>query len=474
MEPFESVESLEMAVMAQNGNSMRSRTQAYLALSGCILAAAAGQCLVVATVRAAGFDEQAALDGEKIESIGDHPEAAPVRPVAEWDAVISLPQDIPSVEPEPSIAADLPPVDAVTATISDFEGGNQAAGGSPCGLGSACTCGRCASSMGEEAGFIERIHDRQPIVTTRVRAEAILLFRGPPASRPLFVSYDELTTTTGPTVLNANQLASDPLAAPRIAVERGNDCGRSVEAAFLYAGNFYASKDLPFVSNGYAFAPPGIYGNTWGVDNTPLSAAQSTLVANLYSAEANVRSPIGFGATRFLAGFRWLQWGENWKMSDQFSDPADPTVVGVDSYRTNCINNLYGGQIGLDTLLWNRGEGFRVESLVKAGAYYNAAAQSSAYDYATNTGFAFSRQIAVNGAGSCSFVGEVGLTAVMPLWRNVDVRCGYFGLWLEGIAQPLNQLSGQTLTEFDQPAGTLNTKGTAVVQGLSLALEGRW
>ena len=307
-----------------------------------------------------------------------------------------------------------------------------------------------------------------------LRTEAIALWRNAPSSRPLFTSYDPATQTTGPTVLNANQLGSDALAAPRVTLSRLDKCGRGIEASYLYAGNFFAANSLPLLENGYAVASPGIYGNVWGVNNTPISGAQQSLTSNLNSAEINFREPIGWGSTRFLAGFRWLQWWETWSMEDQFVDPNDPTVTGSDSYATRCVNNLYGGQIGLDSVLWNTGRGLRVESLVKAGAYYNAASQSSAYSYSSSTGFGFERSVFVGGPGSASFVGEVGLTAVVPLRRNLDLRCGYFGLWLDSIAQPTNQLSGQTLTQIGAPAGTLNSTGGLVLQGVSLGLEGRW
>ena len=51
------------------------------------------------------------------------------------------------------------------------------------------------------------------------------------------------------------------------------------------------------------------------------------------------------------------------------------------------------------------------------------------------------------------------------------------GLWLQGLAQPTNQLRGQTLSSGgpDSPVrGSLNTAGSTVVQGVSLGLEGRW
>lgn len=311
------------------------------------------------------------------------------------------------------------------------------------------------------------------------RFEALALWRSAPANRPLYTTFNVNTQTAGPTVFNANQFQSDPVAAPRLTIARIDECGRGFEASYLYAGTFYSDRSLPLVTNGYAFAAPGIYNNNWGPANTPISAAQQQLTSSLQTAEINFREPLGWGATRFLAGFRWFQWRENWQMEDQFEDPTNPTVTGTDYWRTNSMNNLFGGQIGLESVLWNRGQGgVRLESLVKAGAYYNAANQSSAYDYQSSQGgvpiFGFSRAVTVNGPAGAAFSGEVGLTGVMPLRRNLDLRVGYFGLWLQGLAQPTRQLSGQTLNQFDPPSGTLTTNGGVVLQGVSLGLEGRW
>ena len=336
------------------------------------------------------------------------------------------------------------------------------------------TIGPCSTKR----SFWDCLHCCEDVCWT-ARFDAIALWRSAPANRPLYTTFDVGTQTAGPTVFNANQFQSDPLAAPRLTIARLDECGRGFDASYLYAGTFYSDRSLPLVTNGYAFAAPGIYNNAWGPSNTPISAAQQQLTSSLQTAEINYREPLGWGATRFLAGFRWLQWRENWQMVDQFEDPADPTITGTDNWRTNCMNNLYGGQIGLDSVLWNRGQGgVRLEGLVKAGAYYNAANQSSAYDYQSLQDgvpiFGFSRAITVNGPAGAAFTGEVGLTGVVPLRRNLDLRVGYFGLWLQGLAQPTRQLSGQTLNQFDAPSGTLTTNGGVVLQGVSLGLEGRW
>ena len=319
-------------------------------------------------------------------------------------------------------------------------------------------------------GFWDCLHCCEDACWT-VRFEALALWRNAPASRPIFTTLNQTAQTTGPTTFNANQLNSDPLAAPRLTIARLDECGRGFDASYLYAGNFYAQQALPYVLNGYAAAAPGIYGNTYGTNGTAISSAQQQLIGSLQSAEINYREPLGWGATRFLAGFRWLQWRENWSMVDQFQDSLDPTITGTDNWRTNCLNNLYGGQIGLDSMLWNSGKGMRLEGLVKAGAYYNAATQTSSY---SNSVIPFSGAITVNSPAGSAFVGEVGLTGVVPLRKNLDLRCGYFGMWLEGLAQPTSQLSGQALNGSPSPSGTLTTNGSVVLQGVSLGLEGRW
>jgi len=298
-----------------------------------------------------------------------------------------------------------------------------------------------------------------------VRFEALALWRNAPSNRPIF---NQNTQTTGATVFNANQLQSDPLAAPRLTIARLDECGRGFDASYLYAGNFYAQQSLASGANGYVAAAPGIYGNSFS--GKTISSAQQQLIGSLQSAEINYREPLGWGATRFLTGFRWLQWRENWSMVDQFSDS---TTTGTDNWQNNCLNNLYGGQIGLDTMLWNSGKGMRLEGLVKGGAYYNAATQTSTYSTSGPT--AFADGISANSPAGCAFVGEVGLTGVVPLRKNLDLRCGYFGLWLSGLAQPTRQLSGQVITpSTTPPTGSLTTNGALVLQGVSLGLEGRW
>ena len=393
--------------------------------------------------------------------------AAPFRPMASDIAGSVLVESW--ADNEPNAFAD-----SVTLTDGFDDGGSEVC--------VSCTDGSCRSSDCEEcrSGLVNkwlqrRAHQRGQLTA---RIDAMLLWRDAPGNRPLFSEVNG--TTIGPVALNADQLESDVLAAPRVSLFHGNGCGDAFEATYIYAGNFYSQRSLPTVIGGYALSPPGIYGNTWGPSpdpqmDTSLNSASATLLGSLQSLELNARTQIGSTAAQFLFGIRWVQWNETLAMQDTFSNAGPPMISGNDFYNTNCLNDLYGGQIGIDSLLLSARNGIRIEGLVKAGAYYNNAVQKSTFFYDATAPFAFQRAISVGRSPAAgSFVGEVGITAVVPLRRNWDFRCGYIGLWLESIAQPSYQLSNQLLTQVDTPAGSLVTNGGLVLQGLSLGLEGRW
>ena len=197
------------------------------------------------------------------------------------------------------------------------------------------------------------------------------------------------------------------------------------------------------------------------------------MIGQLQSLEFNARETIFGGACQFLIGARWLQWNETLRMTDSFAYVEPEPIAGDDFYETRCFNNLWGGQIGLDALLLGRAGMARVEGIVKAGAYYNAAGQTSSFKYVLSDGSEFLNQARASGPAACSFVGEVGLTAVLPITCSCDFRCGYSGLWLSNLAQPTKQLSDQQINQFDTIAN-LDTSGYVLLQGLSLGLESRW
>jgi hypothetical protein len=297
-----------------------------------------------------------------------------------------------------------------------------------------CGCKNCDPPY----GMVNRLIDNKQATWT-FRTDALLLWRDSPRSRPLFD-----TSPGGLTALNANQLNSTPAAGPRFSLFRTNGCGDALEATYFRAANFRAQSTLPTVSSGYApaFVPsPATY-----------DSASANLGAALQSFELNGRMTVA-SWVQLLGGFRWFEWQETLQLTTVPSDIAD----------VSCMNSLYGYQIGFDSLLLST-NWLRLEGLMKGGAYYNNSRQVTT---ATVGGIPFATR--ADTPKGAAFLGEVGLTGVVPITRNIDFRVGYLGLWLQGIAQPTTQ--AQTT---DPNAATLNTTGTAVVQGVTLGMEGRW
>jgi hypothetical protein len=288
------------------------------------------------------------------------------------------------------------------------------------------------------------------------RADALLLWRNAPAGGPI-VNDNSLVAGSG---LRAAGMDSTPAAGPRFSILRVNKCtGNAIEATYLRAANFRSIRPLGGMGP-YELAAPPIYGTTVPA----FESANANLGASLQSFEFNRHHCIA-PCVRFLAGFRWIEWQEQFSMQTY-----DITGAAADSFQTNCYNDLYGGQIGLDAnLLATRW--IRFDSVVKAGAYYNVGAQSSLYTTTGGTAGTYASDSPLSGA----FAGEVGLTGVIPLTCCIDLRIGYFGLWLSGIAQPTKQLADQVMPSPPEvAAGTINANGGVLVQGVSLGLEGRW
>jgi hypothetical protein len=295
----------------------------------------------------------------------------------------------------------------------------------------------CEDGCDPPYGMINRLIDNKHACWT-FRTDAILLWRDSPRSRPLFNN-----SSSGLTALNANQLNSTPAAGPRFSLFRTNGCGDALEATYFRAANFRAQNTLPTVAGGYtpAFVP----------SQSPYDSASTNLGAALQSFELNGRMTVA-PWIQLLGGFRWFEWQETLQL----------TTVPADVVSVSCMNNLYGYQIGFDSLLLSS-KWLRVEGLMKGGAYYNNSFQ-------TTTESSFSYSTRADTPKGAAFLGEVGLTGVMPITRNIDFRVGYLGLWLQGLAQPTNQ----TVSLTNPQAATLNTTGAAVVQGVTLGMEGRW
>ncbi len=175
-----------------------------------------------------------------------------------------------------------------------------------------------------------------------------------------------------------------------------------------------------------------------------------TPIPQIQSLELNYRRRRGFAT--FLAGFRYVEWLSTMQINDNFTSiiPARAAPFnGTDAFTTTTGNELYGGQLGCDLMLWNRGQRIRVNGIGKAGVFFNQAFQRS---NVTTTAVAPPPGVfnPINTTMSqsiqqTSFFGELGGNATVDLTNWLSWRVGYNVFWLSGVATPANQLSVATV-----------------------------
>jgi hypothetical protein len=190
---------------------------------------------------------------------------------------------------------------------------------------------------------------------------------------------------------------------------------------------------------------------------TATSAYTVTYESDLHSGELNWRLPKVW-RVRPSIGARWIRHAEDFSI-------LDTAEISEDAF-ADLTNDLVGGQIGLRTVLWDRGGWFRVEASLKGGAYRNsielhADARNTAnvvqasLDYRTET---------------TAFSGEATVSAIWQFHRNVSLRVGYQGLWLTEIALVPDQSN-----DFSLATGTGGLEVNDIgYQGGHCGLEVRW
>ena len=67
---------------------------------------------------------------------------------------------------------------------------------------------------------------------------------------------------------------------------------------------------------------------------------------------------MGAGNVQFICGVRWFEWAESFSLNTT----SGPIVT--DDWSSRTVNNLYGGQIGIDALLYSN-NWLHVESVLK-------------------------------------------------------------------------------------------------------------
>lgn len=182
-------------------------------------------------------------------------------------------------------------------------------------------------------------------------------------------------------------------------------------------------------------------------DDGDWAAVGGEFKSRLHNAELNLHWwPCANDRYSFLAGFRWFQ------LTDRFSgyanDQYDPYWdVGNNNYSSQ--NDLYGGQLGLEGLLFGkRDQGFSIDGGVKAGVFAN-----KIHNQVQWVGYGYDPFGPWEGSYSASkhrtktaFLGEVIFNATYAFTKNIAMTVGYQFLYVNNVAVPINnyQSTGST------------------------------
>ncbi len=282
-----------------------------------------------------------------------------------------------------------------------------------------------------------------------VSADALFLNRS--AAAGYGVLYD---ATTQQELLNASSLGNDTnagfrlIAMYRLASDRWLDVeyfgidGWSDTASFG-PGNLFLIGDQS------RSGPPAI-------------TANFLYASRLHTVEANIRGS-NDGWIQPLVGFRWIRLGETYHVGGLWDVGLGPSPYNL-NYHTQ--NDLYGGQIGANAILWDRGGPLSINLLGKAGVYLGHSSNTAQFD-----GSPFALFTTQTETDRCSFFGELGLNATWRFNSTWAVRGGYQVYWLEGVAIAPNQVLS---TDLATQTGGINAGGSMFLHGAHVGIEANW
>lgn len=321
------------------------------------------------------------------------------------------------------------------------------------------------SSWGEgyaEAGIDGTVSSRQPNMMGGplwdLQVDALMLWQGNAQSLPLLVN------SAGETALNAQDLQTEMAAGVRVGAMRAIGERYAIEGVYFQARPFDARQSVPASGGPYTLT------NTGDLVFDDIASGKVTASGWIQSAELNWRKNECWSPITWLAGFRWVELNSQANIDYEFENP-DP--FGTGNIDTNVGNNLYGGQVGADMRLWNRGGNWRINGIGKAGIFYNSASfQRSTAGFVTATGDDYPLGTVAATADQTAFFGEVGLNSTYWITSWLAWRAGYTVMWAAGIAVapeqfPLNNFGGTEPT-------SINTNGSVLLHGVTTGIEARW
>ena len=272
-------------------------------------------------------------------------------------------------------------------------------------------------------------------------ADVLFLDRNVASRRVLFTD----NFAAGAPALSLDDLDFDFETGYRLGLTRRGRCGRSYEVSFFALDSWSTNHVLAGAP--FQFAQNNLY----GVNFADIQSVDVDYGTDLYSVEANIRQQHNDRLT-WLAGARAVELGEFFCITDFFG--------GVEMFRTQTRNYLYGGQLGLDLKVVDRAY-FDVNVLGKGGVYYVRAKEFSSYTFFGTSGSDAENDVA--------FLGELAITGSLQLRPNLALRGGYQFAWLDGVAMADEQMDSSSLAF--PPNVVVDTDGGVFYHGGFLGLE---
>ena len=290
------------------------------------------------------------------------------------------------------------------------------------------------------------------------QVDALLLWQGNVPAVPLMVLDDPANPAT---ILGANQIVSSVAVGPRASLMLHVDNQRAIEANYFNVGSISGTNTFT--------SPAGsqlAWDNLAGIPVGAINNGVATSNGAIQSFELNWRRGNCNQCLTWLAGFRWVEWNQTLAINDTFADGS----TGSDVLNVSTKNNLYGAQLGLDSLLLDLYQKrVRFNGVAKAGVYGNANARAT-----TTVGGDRIPAASFTATGKqTSFFGEIGVNGTVRLTERILWRAGYNFFWIGGVALPPQQLA-KVDAAATPPTGRIDLTGSVFLQGANTGIELQW
>jgi hypothetical protein len=172
---------------------------------------------------------------------------------------------------------------------------------------------------------------------------------------------------------------------------------------------------------------------SWSIPTNPpqsgtgIATVNINYLSRLNSTEINYRDAPNEWIS-LLAGFRWIELHEELRADADFG-------ANLGNIGWNTDNHLYGGQLGAEVNLFDRGGPFTALAWFKGGLYGNDADNNFSFNPTVGPHINFTNQ-----RGQLAGVGDIAFTGSYQVTRHMSIRTGYQLLMIDGVALASEQI----------------------------------